>query len=61
MKMLKGVFSHTETGKAMNYVAKVAFDLIRTRRETSSAEKVWNITSKTIFSSADIVDKLNAA
>ena len=41
MKMFKGLFSYTEMGKGMVYVAKVAFDLIKVRRQTGNTERVW--------------------
>ena len=40
--LLKGVLSYTEMGKAMDYVAKVALDLIKTRREAGHTEKVFS-------------------
>ena len=40
MKMFKGLFSYTEMGKAMDYVSKVALDLIKARREGGHTEKV---------------------
>ena len=38
--MLWGIISYTEVGKTMNYVAKVARDLIKARRESGHTEKV---------------------
>ena len=35
-----GIFSHTEMAKGVDYVAKVARDLIKARRESGHAEKV---------------------
>ena len=40
MKMFKGMFSYTEMGKAFDYIAKVALDLIKARRQGGHAEKV---------------------
>ena len=40
MKMMGGIFSYTEMGKAINYVSKVARDLIKARRESRHTEKV---------------------
>ena len=37
---MRFVFSYTETGKALKLVAKVAFDLIKARRESGMSEKV---------------------
>ena len=38
--MMGGIFSHTEMGKALDKVAKVARDLIKARRESGHTEKV---------------------
>ena len=40
LKMLWGIISYSEVGKTMNYVAKVARDLIKARRESGHTEKV---------------------
>ena len=40
MKVMGGIMSYTEMGKAMDQVAKVARDLIKARRESGQAEKV---------------------
>ena len=39
MKMFKGAFAYTEMGKAMGYVAKVAHDMIKARRQGGHTEK----------------------
>ena len=41
MKMLWGIISYSEMGKAMDQVAKVARDLIKARRESGHTEKVY--------------------
>ena len=41
MKMFKGLFSYTEMGKAMDYISKVALDLIKARRQEEHTEKVY--------------------
>ena len=38
--MFKGILSYTEMGKAMDYIAKVALDLIKARRQGGQNEKV---------------------
>ena len=43
MKMLWGIISYSEVGKAMDQVAKVARDLIKARREGGHTEKVYII------------------
>jgi hypothetical protein len=40
MKLFKGLFSYTEMGKAFDYIAKVALDLIKARRQGGNNEKV---------------------
>ena len=40
MKIMGGIFSYTEMGKAMDHVAKVARDLIKARRESGHTETV---------------------
>jgi hypothetical protein len=40
IKMLWGIFSYTEMGKAMDRVTKMARDLIKARRENGHTEKV---------------------
>ena len=40
MNLFKGIFSYTEMGKAMNYVSKVALDLIKVRRQSGHKENV---------------------
>ena len=41
VNLLKGIISFTEMGKAMDYVTKVALDLIKARREAGHTEKVF--------------------
>ena len=41
VKLLKGAFSYTEVGKAVDYVARVALDLIKARRQEEHTEKVY--------------------
>ena len=48
----KYLFPYTEMGKALNYVSKVALDLIKTRRQEGHTEKVcylYNIITHTIM------------
>ena len=41
MNLLKGIYSYTKMGKAMNYVERVALDLIKARRQEGHTEKVY--------------------
>ena len=40
LKLMKPLFSNTKPGKAMEYIKKVALDLIKARRESGHTEKV---------------------
>ena len=40
VKMFKGILSYTEMGKALGYIAQVALDLIKARRQGGHNEKV---------------------
>ena len=42
VNLLRSIISYTEMGKAMDYVEKVALDLIKARREAGHTEKVYN-------------------
>ena len=45
MRIFKGFFSYTEMGKALDYVSKVALDLIKARRQGGHTEKVHALLS----------------
>ena len=40
VNLLKNFFTYTEMGKALDYVKKVAHDLIKARRQEGHTEKV---------------------
>ena len=51
LKLIWGIFSHTEIAKGLDYVAKVARDLIKARRESGHTEKVSIIVAGSGFCS----------
>ena len=38
---MKLAFAHSEAGKGIAYVLKVAMDLVKARRENGNSDKVW--------------------
>ena len=39
--LMKAAFSHTEAGKAIAYIRKIALGLVKSRRENGHEEKVY--------------------